>query len=68
MKPEDLDICKWLAPLLIGGSLVLVLPLPMYLKWASTDGRIAWVPSKPDDPGAKPYRSRTGAAPGRGNS
>jgi hypothetical protein len=43
MREHDKDICKWLLPLIFGISIALVAPLPILIKWSTTDGRVKWI-------------------------
>jgi hypothetical protein len=43
MAQRDRDVCKWVMPLILGGSVLLVAPIPILLKWSTTDQRVKWI-------------------------
>jgi DNA-directed RNA polymerase subunit RPC12/RpoP len=43
MSQHDRDICKWVMPLIFGGTLLLIIPFVMWNRWATTDQRVQWV-------------------------
>jgi hypothetical protein len=43
MGESDRAICKWVMPLVLGGTVLLVAPLPIWIKWSTTDSRVKWV-------------------------
>jgi Zn ribbon nucleic-acid-binding protein len=52
MAPHDKAICAWVVPLIMAVSGLLVIPIPMLLKWSSTDRRVTWLADEPAAPAA----------------
>lgn len=42
MHERDRDICKWLCPLLLVGTALLIVPITLGSKWHGIDRRIHW--------------------------
>ena len=47
MSDRDRDICKWLVPLLCGGTALMIVPLVLWTRWHGIDRRIDWIAPAP---------------------
>lgn len=43
MAQRDRDICKWVVPLILGGTAALFVPIAALTRWSGLDRRITWV-------------------------
>lgn len=43
MSEHDRGICKWVMPLIFGGTLLLIIPSMLWTKWVNTDQQVRWV-------------------------
>jgi len=60
MGERDKAICRWLVPLILGGTAALIIPFHAMRRWGSLDRRVRWLPpSEQDEELAERFRNVT---------